>query len=114
MTSPTTHQGNIGQTAVMLDALKRGYHVSVPLEGAAYDLVVDQGTKLIRVQVRSASSIDGKLKVRLRYSTSACVDVIAMYDLSTSKVYWVPFDKIQSTTQFFIYLDDEEEQFMQL
>jgi hypothetical protein len=106
MTSPTTHQGNIGQTAVTLDALRRGYHVSVPLEGAAYDLIVDRDGELLRVQVRSTTSCDGKITVRLRDSTSEKVDVLAMYDLASGKTYWIPFSKISCTHGFTLRLQE--------
>jgi hypothetical protein len=90
----------------MLDALRRGYHVSVPLEGAAYDLIVDRNGELLRVQVRSTSSCDGKILARLRDSTSASVDVLAVYDIASGKTYWVPFSKISNTHGFVLRLQE--------
>jgi hypothetical protein len=106
MTSPTTQQGNIGEAAVILDAVKRGWHVSLPMEGAAYDLVVDRHGKLFRVQVRSTSSKDGKLVARLRSSTSNAVDVLAVHDLVSGKTYWIPFDKIDNATGMVLRLTE--------
>lgn len=106
MTSPTTHQGNIGQAAVQLDALRRGYHVSIPLEGAAYDLIIDRNGELLRVQVRSTTSCDGKITARLRDSTSDKVDVLAVYDLASGTTYWIPFSKIKNVHGFVLRLNE--------
>jgi hypothetical protein len=92
MTSPTTHKGNIGQAAVALEALKRGYHVSTPFEGAAYDLIIDRAGSLSRVQVKYSKSDGKRLKVRLRDYTPHDIDAIAAYDGTTGKVYWLPID----------------------
>lgn len=106
MTSPTTHQGNIGQTAVMLDALKRGYHVSIPLEGAAYDLIVDRHGELFRVQVRSTTSRNGVVNARFRYSNSNTVDIVAVFDFESNKVFWIPLNKVKSTAGISIRLNE--------
>lgn len=106
MASPTTHKGNVGQAAAVLDALNRGYLVSIPLEGAPYDLIVDTGNRLLRVQVKYSCSSDGSLAVRFttvpRYGgernryTSAEVDYIAACDGTTQKVYWIPIEATES------------------
>lgn len=75
-TSLTTLKGNIGQTAVMLAALNRGYHVSIPLEGAAYDLVIDRNGKLSRVQVKYTTQKNGVVKAAVNDKTSDDIDAI--------------------------------------
>ncbi len=94
MTSPTTHKGNIGQTAVALEALQRGYHPSIPFEGAPYDLVIDKGEKLFKIQVKYAESENGLLKIRLRDYQPCQIDAIIAYDHITRTTYWLPIERI--------------------
>jgi hypothetical protein len=103
--SDTTAKGNVGQAAVTLDALKRGYIVSVPSEGASYDLIIDRGSSLDRVQVKYCTPTKGILKipvdVRATTSTgfyhSGNVDAMAIYDPTTNKTYWIPSDVLHGT-----------------
>ena len=56
----TRQQGDFGQAAAVLWYVKEGYVVSVPTtEGCRYDLIVDKGTALHRVQVKTASQPRG-------------------------------------------------------
>lgn len=109
MTSPTTIKGNIGQTAAALDALRRGYHVSIPMEGAAYDLIVDTGSALLRVQVKYVEPKNGILLVRLRESTSEKVDYFAVYNCSDQKIYWIPFNKITNELSMALRVDESKQ-----
>jgi hypothetical protein len=50
-------QGNIGEASVMLEAIKRGYAVSVPHgHSTRYDLIIDKCGRLYRVQVKTIKS----------------------------------------------------------
>lgn len=49
-------KGNIGLGAAIAHFTKEGYSVSLPLtESQRYDLIVDDGTKLYRVEVKTSS-----------------------------------------------------------
>lgn len=52
----TKKQGDIGVAAAILYYTKKGYTVSVPLgDSARYDLVVDKGNEVYRVQVKTTN-----------------------------------------------------------
>jgi hypothetical protein len=61
-------QGNIGEAAAILHFTRLGYIASKPLfENTPYDLIVDDGTRLQRVQVKTSnSSRNGNFRVELR------------------------------------------------
>ena len=62
-----THQkGHIAQKIVELEALKRGFIVSIPSEQSRYDIIIDDGEKLSRVQVKYCDYIKG---------TAYCLDL---------------------------------------
>ena len=102
--APLKQKGDVAELAVALDLRRRGYQVAIPFgEDCDYDLVVDRGGSLERVQVkyvasdghvievrcRSPSLTNGKVKVTKLY-TAATIDWIAVYDATTSRCYYVP------------------------
>lgn len=97
--SNTTQKGNIGQAAVTLQALKRGYITSVPNEGAPYDLVIDRKGVLSRVQVKYVTPYKGAVTVKFDATSSktctqkytqADIDAIVAYNAETEETYWIP------------------------
>jgi hypothetical protein len=50
----TTEVGDIGEYAILLKALKRGWGVATPIGKPPYDLIFDIKGKLIKIQVKSA------------------------------------------------------------
>lgn len=59
----TQRKGDIAVAQAIATFTKLGHDVSVPLtESAAYDLVVDDGDVLRRVQVRYASGVEVELR----------------------------------------------------
>lgn len=59
----TQRKGDIGVAQAIATFTRKGYDVSLPLtESAAYDLIVDTGTELNRVQVRFTSSNEVDLR----------------------------------------------------
>lgn len=66
----TTHKGDIAELMVATELIKRGYVVARPLtNGAPYDLLVDTGSKVAKVQVKSAvDNGNGSIRVKLRSS----------------------------------------------
>lgn len=99
----STHQkGEIGRLKVCIRAAELGYTVSVPTVEARYDLIIDDGKKLYRVQVKYAdytgtkveNSILIKFKTECRnngYQKTYCpdeIDAIVVYTPKTDKCYW--------------------------
>lgn len=60
-------QGAIAEAAITLAALRLGFVVSRPVsDGHRYDLIVDTGTRLWRVQCKSSRADGGTIIVRNR------------------------------------------------
>ncbi|HEX6389959.1 MAG TPA: group I intron-associated PD-(D/E)XK endonuclease [Solirubrobacteraceae bacterium] len=102
--SELKRKGDLAELAVALDLRRRGYGVAFPFgEASAYDLIVERGDKLERVQVKHARSdgavlvvrcysqtvIGGKAGRRHKY-TAAEIEWLAVYDATTATCYYVP------------------------
>ncbi len=64
MTLTTDHKGAIAESAVVHAAVKIGLGVSIPLAPQRYDLVLDVGSRLLRVQCKWAARDGGVVVVR--------------------------------------------------
>lgn len=66
-------KGQLAVSKAQVRAIELGYYVSVPLMDYRYDLVLDDGKKLWRVQVKYANRISthttGSVVVNLAYET---------------------------------------------
>jgi PD-(D/E)XK endonuclease len=102
--APTKRKGDLAELKVACDLLEKGHRVAFPFgEDCDYDLVLDRGGKLERVQVKhahsqgrvitvycaSASLTNGKVKRRKRY-TAASIDWLAVYDRGTDRCFYIP------------------------
>lgn len=99
----TNEKGGLGETRFIHEFTKKGYKVSIPLgHDAAYDLIIDDGEKLHRVQVKSVESSDDVVLIRTertytsgsrivsrRYTTSD-FDLLAVYDRRCDVCYTLP------------------------
>jgi prevent-host-death family protein len=98
------HKGNVAELAVAAEAAKLELDVLKPLtEHARYDLVLDIGDALFRVQCKWANCRDGVIRVRLyssyhsptrgyvhsKYDASE-VDLVAVYCGDNDRCYLVP------------------------
>lgn len=100
----TYDRGNVSEGIVMSAYLKAGFVVSIPFGiGAPYDLVVDTGSRLYRVQVKpgwlrkGCIVYKGKRRMREAYPyatrpyTELEVDYFAIYYPQTESIYVVPY-----------------------
>ena len=92
-------KGGIAEAAVLKVAIERGYLVAIPFgEDAPYDLIVDRGGRLERVQCKYVESDGRCIVVRCRSTngwatkkyTATDVDWIATFDATTGECYFVP------------------------
>lgn len=103
----TNQKGQIAQLKVEARAVEKGWVVSRTSEGARYDLVLDNGSKLYRAQVKWGESkhhnAEGSVQVNLRrfvgndrdgkrtktktYSKDE-IDVLLVYVPQVDKVCW--------------------------
>jgi len=102
--APLKRKGDTAELAVALDLRRRGHRICFPYgEDCDYDLVVDRGGQLERVQVkytesdgcivqvrcRSHSLTNGRVKQTKRY-TAETIDWLAVWDATTDTCYYVP------------------------
>lgn len=96
--------GGLAEVAFMLEAIKRGLHISKPVvDNRKYDFIIE-GSKLYRVQVKSTSVIKSGKKgfcVNTSFGTSSKdmysksdIDFFAVYITPASTWYIIPVDKI--------------------
>jgi len=82
-------QGCLAEYLFCVECLKRGYEVSMPLlDSSIYDCIVDTGTKLVKVQIKSTSkkpdgihrnSVQTRIANNKQTYTKANVDYFAVY-----------------------------------
>lgn len=110
-------RGNVAELVVAAELSKRGYTVSLPIShNSHYDLIVDIGDKLVRLQVKRAYTQNnhGKTircvesrrisgKKRWAYRDNA-FDYLVACDVDRSDVWFVPAEAA-SSYKAQIYLD---------
>lgn len=115
----TKHLGTIGEITVTQQAMLRGYTVArVVGDNARYDLVIDVGGVLKRVQVKTVSPRNGKLETPLttvyidvtgtrktNQYTKSEFDWLAIVDAITLMVYVVEFESIVGSKTFTLRVD---------
>ena len=100
-------KGGIAETAFVAEATRLGFDVYRPvIEGGRYDLVMDVGTRLLRVQVKWARKVKAVVSVNLqtfrrtkdayvRTSYSAAeVDAIGVYCDPLQRCYLLPISLV--------------------
>lgn len=97
--------GEISEVAVVLQLMRAGYDVSRPFgDNARYDLMIDDGARLLRVQVKTGRLRAGTVQFATsssqlhrgrgrRHYRGAC-DVFAVYCPDLDAVYLVPVDAV--------------------
>jgi PD-(D/E)XK endonuclease len=98
----TDQKGAIAEAAIALAAMKLGVDVYRPLgEGGRYDLILDLGSQLLRVQCKCAARVEQVLVVRCytfrrtrtgwKKSTYSAdeVDVIAAYSIELDRCFLI-------------------------
>lgn len=115
-------KGDTAELRVAAELRSYGYTVLIPFsENEKYDLVVDTGDALKRVQVKHAPHVDGSIVVRCYTSNSSKtgnnrtiykeeeIDGIAAYCTETNDYFWIPFDEMNKYS--FTLSPDGEHQF---
>jgi hypothetical protein len=103
----TGEKGNLSEARILAAFVSAGYLVSVPFgSGHKYDFVVDDSTRLLRVQCKTgrvkngvllfnAYSQSGNGSVKMSYRGLA--DLFAVLNPEDEKVYLVPVDEVGVT-----------------
>ena len=100
-----TRRGAIAETVIAAELLKLGLDVYRPVsEGGRYDLLVDAGNRLLRVQCKSARLKGAVVAVPMRTTrltprgyvrttyTSHEIDGVAAYCPGNERCYWLPIE----------------------
>ena len=98
-------RGKSAEHLLISELTKRGFTVSVPVVENKYDLIVDNGKRVQKVQVKSTTTKSGNsyqitVKTRAGDYSSADVDVFAFYVEPTETWYFVPFSLIKVKSVF--------------
>jgi len=101
----TKQVGDESEAAVLAALVGRGYSVSIPFgDNDLYDLVVDAEPELHRVQVKTGSLEDGRVRFKTcsrtttegdpaaRDYTAAEVDAFGVRCPELETLYWVPIE----------------------
>ncbi len=108
----TKQKGDIGLASVVLELTKLGYPIAMPMsEHLPYDLIVDVGGKLLKIQVkyRCTYRSEGNIinvpchtthqrkrgNVVGKYTLSS-FDIMAVFCPCTGKVYYIRVDELLS------------------
>lgn len=94
----TTTKGSIALSKVINECLKKSYQVYLPFDQhTRADLIIERNGKLEKIQVKYAESDNQTIIVRCRsvnsYQikkyTSEEIDIMAVYDLTSDKCYYM-------------------------
>ena len=104
--------GDLAELTVAAKFAEKGYFVSRPLtDNAPYDLIVDDGISLKKVQVKARTEREGKISVELFSSMvnytkvyeSGDFDLLAVYNINTKEVAIISWDEISSNTKGILF-----------
>lgn len=98
MLPDTIAKGGFAEALVAARALQKGYIPSKPMIDARYDLIIDNGEKPQRVQVKYCScehnNVNGSVSVDLRRNTRLYheneIDALAVYLEPIKQICWLP------------------------
>jgi hypothetical protein len=80
LTGLTLYKGNSSEAVVLTAYVQAGFIVSLPFGGgAAYDLIVDTGARLFRVQVKTGKLEDGCVVYNSRRHRGSKYDAFSRY-----------------------------------
>jgi hypothetical protein len=109
----TKQVGDGSEAVVLAELVDRGYSVSVPFgDNDPYDLLVDTGTDLYRVQVKTGWLEGGRIRFKTGSKTTRNgeptvedytdeeVDVFAVRCEELGTLYWVPFSEVGSKSTY--------------
>jgi len=105
----TSRKGDETEAVVLARLMSFGLSVAVPFgDSDRYDLLVDEGDRLYRVQCKTGNWVNGSVRFNLYTSTVNAegrvdadytadeIDAYAVYSADTDAVYWVPVEETGS------------------
>ncbi len=110
----TTHfKGIIGELEFITHLIKKDYSVLTPINpNSIYDLVLEQGGKFTRIQVKYLTPKYGRLRVELdrpKRQTKAYkdrgVDAMGIFDSKNKKFYLIPISYIRNKSEIWLRVE---------
>ena len=111
----TDQKGAAAETAVIHAAIKLGLGVYIPMsDGERYDLIIDTGSRLLRVQCKWAPREGGALLVRTQSARRARegfrwrsygedeIDAVAAYCPDLERCYYLPVSLVAGMRQIML------------
>ena len=111
-------KGAVAEAEIAAAAVRLGFHVARPMpEGQRYDLLIDTGERVLRVQCKWARRVNDVLSIRLSTSrhtphgyvrtvySADEIDAIAAYNPDTDKCYLIPIDEIAGRSNIHLRLE---------
>ena len=105
--------GELGELAVLYDLIKQGYDAYLISGSHAYDIVLDIGTKILKVQVKTTNYLYSYKKVRniykfhtnrpglrVRYKKKD-IDLMALIALDCNVIAYIPYNRSASASTTF-------------
>lgn len=100
-----SRKGDETEGIILGRLMRLGVSVAVPFgDSDRYDLMVDDGDRIYRVQCKTGSWVNGSVRFNLYTSTvnaegrvdsdytAEDIDVYAVYSEETNEVYWIPIE----------------------
>lgn len=112
------HSGKSAEYLLASELTKRGYDVSIPVVNGNYDLVVDNGKRFVRVQVKSTRTKNGNgqayqsqiLKSGNKKYDVSDVDVVAVLVEPAKVWYFIPMSLI-NVASVYLYPSEKRGKF---
>lgn len=110
-------KGDLAELKVAADLVAQGYRVLFPFgEDHSYDLAIDDGARLLRVQVKHTRSdghvitakcfthslTGGRVRTKTRYTTEH-IDCLAIWDATTDRCFYLSAELL-GTGRSYVYL----------
>lgn len=105
-------KGTAGEYLVCADLLLKGYSAVLSVACEPYDILVDYGDSIKRIQVKSANKKKNSSSYKFTLNSGrggggshakrvkldlTQFDILALVTLDTKKVYYIPFDLIKNS-----------------
>jgi hypothetical protein len=123
----TWQKGELAVLAVCKRCMEKGIWVSRPVvEGCRYDLILDDGHELTKIQIKYVSAKNGVARVSLRkvnngkgylnkrLYTSNEIDLVLVYIPESDKVYYIPPYLFEEKTEVSLRLEPPKKQMLKV
>lgn len=84
--------GDYSEMYIMTRFIKLGYNVSIPFGDYRYDLIIDGGSDLYKIQIKTSKNYDGSFAFDCSY-TKNDIDYFVVFNKANEKIYCVPVEE---------------------